>query len=212
VQAGCFICEHLANIQFHFISHYQYQLATNPDERARNAERGGLCAFHTWMYESISSPQGVCMGYALVPLHFAEQISKRINQDGNAVSELEELARDLFRELRHCLVCEVLEAAESDKVKELMESDQLLCNARICLPHLCRLASLDPRSKCSHALFEQISAKLRWLGEDMQQFALKQSGLRYRWTSSQERSAYTNALQVMVGARPLSYIKTVVEI
>lgn len=152
-QGGCFICDHLANIPFHFIRQYQYQLAADPEERARNAGRGGLCAFHTWMYEAISSPQGVCMGYALVPLHFAEQIGACIAQDGNApVEALRDLARNLLRELGQCVVCDVIEAAESDKMKEVIKNYNSVHSCRVCLPHLSRIALFDPPSKPSHTL------------------------------------------------------------
>jgi hypothetical protein len=70
----CALCEHLTTLIFPFMREYPYRLLKDPAERNRNAERGGMCPFHTWMYESTSSPQGICAGYAPVLLHLADRL------------------------------------------------------------------------------------------------------------------------------------------
>ena len=45
---------------FRFLSKYQYDLTINPETQHEHARRGGFCSLHTWQYENISSPYGVC--------------------------------------------------------------------------------------------------------------------------------------------------------
>jgi hypothetical protein len=211
-KAVCTLCERLVDVQFHFVRQYQYKLAVDPLERSNNAERGGLCAFHTWLYESVSSPQGVCAGYSLVPLHWAEVVEELLNHSTRTREGLDEIARTLLSDSRQCLACELLRSAEADKLDEITENAEKLARATLCLPHLCSTLSRENTVSVAPLLLEEMALTLRRFSEDMQQFALKQSGLRYGWTSAGERAAHINALRAVVGARPLSYIKAVVEI
>ena len=70
----CLICEHLTEVTFEFMRHYQYRLLTDPKERSDNAARGGMCSFHTWMYESFGSPQGICAGYGVVLIAASQKV------------------------------------------------------------------------------------------------------------------------------------------
>lgn len=211
-KAICGLCEHLVDVQFHFVRQYQYKLSVDPLERTNNATRGGLCAFHTWLYESVSSPQGVCAGYSLVPLHWAATIEELQNHSDRKREQFEEIARTLLSGSRQCLACELLSSAEADKLDEITANTEKLAGATLCLPHLCHALSRENTVSAAPLLLEEMASTLRRLGEDMQQFALKKSGLRYGLTSAGERASYLNALRAIVGARPLSYIKMIVEI
>jgi hypothetical protein len=46
----------------------QYELSTSDAQQIGHAEQGGFCGLHTWQYEAISSPQGVCSAYPPVLL------------------------------------------------------------------------------------------------------------------------------------------------
>jgi hypothetical protein len=207
------VCDHLSDIQFHFVRQYQYELVIDPDERARNAGRGGLCAFHTWLYKSISSPQGVCSGYSPVPLNLSATIEDLLNESAEPTpEELEKIVRKILSLVHDCLACELLNSAESKRLEEITANAEQLGKTPLCMPHLCAAILRNTQVSFASSLLEELATTLRRPGEDMQQFALKQSGLRYNWTSTGERAAHMNALRTIVGARPLSYIKTVVEI
>jgi hypothetical protein len=208
----CALCEHLTNVTFHFMRQYQYQLLTDPAERMRNAERGGMCPFHTWMYESMSSPQGVCGGYALVLLHLSDKLDGLINKIGQIPDEVERAIRDLANRSDHCIACDVLRSAQAEKLSEILASTQRLQLSRLCLPHLCTALLNNLQIPGSLTAIDELATALRRLGEDMEQLALKQSGLRYGWTSSGERAAHMNGLMTVVGARSLSFIQEIVEI
>jgi hypothetical protein len=211
-RAQCPVCDYLTDVQLHFIRQYQYQLLIDPLERARNAERGGFCAFHTWLYESVSSPQGVCGGYADVPLRLAEDIEDLLQRIEPQPEQFQQAIQDLLGRSRQCPACEVLRSTESQKLSELIAQSEYREKSSICLPHLYCAVLRNGDAQTTANLLHELASALHRLGEDMQQFALKQSGLRYRWTSAGERAAPLNALRIMVGARPLSYIKTIVEI
>jgi hypothetical protein len=211
-KAQCLLCDYLTDVQLHFIGQYQYQLLMDPLERARNAERGGLCAFHTWLYESVSSPQGVCGGYSDVPLRLAEDVEDLLKRTEQQPEQLQQAMQDLLGRSRQCLACEILRSAESQKLSEITAQSEQREKSNLCLPHLYCAVLQDGGAQITSNLLHELVSTLRRLGEDMQQFALKQSGLRYSWTSAGERAAHRNALRAMVGARPLSYIKTIVEI
>jgi Dynamin family len=60
----CEICAHVGRRLFDFLTTFQYDIIFNAESQQRVAERGGLCSFHTWQYQSIASPHGTCVGYA----------------------------------------------------------------------------------------------------------------------------------------------------
>jgi hypothetical protein len=62
-RTGCWICGAVLDAIFGFLSKYQYELTINPDTQREHADRGGFCPLHTWQYENLSSPYGVCTAY-----------------------------------------------------------------------------------------------------------------------------------------------------
>jgi len=60
---SCEICAYVAEKLWEFLGQYQYDLIVRPDEQQAFANRGGFCPFHTWEYETIASPYGICNGY-----------------------------------------------------------------------------------------------------------------------------------------------------
>ncbi|MGH9623297.1 MAG: dynamin family protein [Bryobacteraceae bacterium] len=208
----CAVCEHLTTVIFQFMRAYPYRLLTDPEERNRNAERGGLCPFHTWMYESISSPQGICAGYARVLLHIADELDGFTEIVADIPAEIERRLRELAKRSDLCIACQVIDAAYTEKLQEIAATPERLQASTLCLPHLCVALLRDGQISDNLPAIDDLADRLRRMGEDMQQFALKRSGLRYGWTSSAEKAAYANGLMMVAAARPISYVKQVVEI
>ena len=70
----CIICAHALEQAFDFLRKFQYEITVIPERRRQLAERGGLCTFHTWIYEQIASPQATCVGYADVLDEWASRL------------------------------------------------------------------------------------------------------------------------------------------
>jgi hypothetical protein len=126
--------------------------------------------------------------------------------------ELERVLRDLLNTWDGCIACRVIDTAYAEKVGEIAASPERLEASTLCLPHLCGVLLHRAKTPDGMKAMGELANRLRRLGEDMQQFALKQSGLRYGWTSSAEKAAYANGLMMVASARPISYIKQIVEI
>ena len=62
----CEVCASISSALWEFERRFQYEIVVSREARRDLAERGGLCSFHTWQYESIASPQGICEGYSAV--------------------------------------------------------------------------------------------------------------------------------------------------
>src|SRR5581483_4630225 len=59
----CAICRNVLHDVLDFLRQYQYDLSTNSETQEKHAETGGFCPQHTWHYEQLASPRGVCTAY-----------------------------------------------------------------------------------------------------------------------------------------------------
>lgn len=63
---GCPACQYIVKATFDFFAHYQYKLSIQKDMQEQLAEYGGVCPFHTWQLNGISSAYGFSLGYMSV--------------------------------------------------------------------------------------------------------------------------------------------------
>ena len=82
-KTGCQICGSILEAMFRFLSKYQYQLTVNPEIQQEHARRGGFCTLHTWQYESISSPYGVCVAYPELAHRLAAELKEFTGPDSS---------------------------------------------------------------------------------------------------------------------------------
>ncbi|MGH6681021.1 MAG: hypothetical protein ACREDL_19325, partial [Bradyrhizobium sp.] len=162
----CAVCEHLTTVIVQFMRAYPYRLMTDPEERNRNAERGGLCSFHTWMYESISSPQGICAGYAPVLLHIADELEGLTEIVADIPAEIERRLRELADRSDLCIACQVIDAAYKEKIEEIAASPERLQASTLCLPHLCGALLRDGEISDNLPAMDDLADRLRRMGED----------------------------------------------
>ena len=59
----CEMCRAVMGKTMRFLARYQYDLSTRPGTQEQHAKDGGFCPLHTWHYEQIASPRGVCTAY-----------------------------------------------------------------------------------------------------------------------------------------------------
>lgn len=205
----CEICERMHQASAEFLRVYQYQLVTDPKIRQEHAETGGFCSLHTWQYESIASPQGICTGYP--PL--LRLLSLQIIQKAKTLQTAGHLASQLLLPGQQCPLCRVSENAHQQAVVELSSLDQSMWSASrpsaLCFPHLrdVALRMADPAS--ASRLLRRAAALLQHVSEDMQRYAMKWDGIKRYLISEEERAAYIRALFLIAGKRSLAMSRSV---
>jgi len=204
-KTACNICVFVHEAIFHFLSKYQYDLATVPEVQHAHARRGGFCPLHTWQYESIASPHGISVAYPSLVRYIAEDLRAAAedpgaftgNNDGSPLHQ------------RSCPACEVHRKAESEAIShtvsaihQAMESNGLMLAC--CMPHLVMVARTLGANHATQRLLRAHAELLERVAEDMQRYALKHEALRRHLASDEERSAAYLGLLLLAGYRSLS--------
>jgi small GTP-binding protein len=207
-KTGCRICGAILEGVFRFLSKHQYALAINPETQRDHARRGGFCPLHTWQYEGIASPQGVCEAYPRLTHRIAEELNNaamRMGQQGDSIENLP----GLLPTTKICLVCQAREEAQRRGVEDAVTAARhaLEQNPHVptcCLPHLLLvIGSLGP-GQAAQKLLEAHARLLERTSEDLQRYALKHDALRRYLTSEEERRASQLALLLLAGHRNVS--------
>ncbi len=82
----------------------------------------------------------------------------------------------------------------------------------ICLPHLRLFLGRSTNESLSHFLIDYEADLLQRIAEDMQRCAIRHEGLRRSLTSAEERNAYLQGLQMLVGHKAVNSVMVVREI
>lgn len=207
----CFVCRKVSDASLDFFRRFQYEVTKNPRLQAELKSNSGFCPFHTWMYESVGSPQGIAQGYAMVLENVADGLEDTLHKESS--SHFTACIRDLLPTSERCKACRVVNVAESLALDEIVSAgppDALHRN--ICLIHLSALTTRLGGSQLAKSCVEREAVRIRALAQDMRQFALKHNALRHYLSTEGERDAYVHGLMQIVGARQLSYIRQVKEI
>jgi small GTP-binding protein len=209
-RAGCSVCASILAAIFGFLSRYQYQLTTDSAAQHDHAERGGFCPLHTWQYENVASPYGVCASYPELAHRMASELQRLARdflQQNGATSDT---LRGLLSTARTCSVCEVRIAAEKRAVDEISilatratpSKEEKV--AMLCLPHLVMVADGLGTGEAAQRLLQAHSVLLERTAEDLQRYAVKYDGLRRYLTSEEERQAAQLALLLLAGHRSVN--------
>lgn len=207
-KTGCRICGEILESIFRFLSKYQYDLTIQPEMQQDHARRGGFCTLHTWQYEGISSPQGVCEAYPRLTHSIAEELARFagcVSQQGESIETL----RSLLSTSRTCRVCQERIDAERRAVAKAADAvrraaDQERHVPACCLPHLVAvIESLGPGTGAQN-LLQAHAHLMERTSEDLQRYALKHDALRRDLTSEEERRASQLALLLLAGHRNVS--------
>ena len=206
----CEICGHVTERCFEFLRHFQYDITVNPDRRRQLAERGGLCSFHTWLYEQVASPQGTSMGYAALIERWASTLSALAAPRVAASFGAPGPNRLHIPDSIVCLLCDARTAAEGAAVTAVAgrlrhhPDEAVAALSELCLPHLRLLVAALGDLPVTRNLLARQAAMLRRLAEDMQRYALKHDGLRRHLASDEETKAAERALMILAGHRTLN--------
>jgi small GTP-binding protein len=208
-RCGCKVCGAVLDAIFQFLSKYQYELTINPDVQKEHALRGGFCPLHTWQYENLSSPYGVCTSYP----QLAHRVASEIERFAMSTQENSHPFRDLkslLAKVQTCKVCEVRIEAENKAVhlaavaaQHLSASSGTVLGA-CCLPHLVSVAAVLGPGEPARILLHAHAYLLERTAEDLQRYALRHDALRRYLTSEEERRASQLALLLLAGHRSIN--------
>ncbi len=207
----CEVCPAVWQAQFKFLSKYQYELSARPKIQEEHAANGGFCPLHTWHYEQITSPRGVCTAYPSLLNQVAAQLRSC------AANGCEGLDRFSTLLAPRCPVCKIRRESEdriigsilSRVVGRKLEESSL---SALCLPHLQLMLERTEIAAVRQYLLLREAALLERIAEDMQRYAIKHDALRRGLTSREEQNAPFQALQILVGHRNVNAVFTVRDI
>lgn len=196
LRRSCPICQEAAGTGANFLAKYQYEISYELKAQRRHAANRGFCSFHTWQYEQLASPRGVCSAYPPL-IQFISRGLMQATSAGEVISAVEAVqpARD------HCPACQVQRETVHAALQRLTESAQEF-DGIVCLPHLRLLVPLVD-SNTARALVMRHAQLLQRIGEDMHRFAMKQDGLRRDLITEEERQSYRQSLALIAGDRRL---------
>jgi len=208
-RAGCWICGRILEAVFHFLSKHQYQLTIDRKVQQEHAKRGGFCSLHTWQYENISSPYGVCASYPALAHRVALELQDFASNMNGPISPFERINR-LAASQSDCQVCQVRIEAEQNAVNDTAARVREITSSlagkvpACCLVHLAMTSGILGKSPATQLLVGAHSQFLERLGEDAQRYALRHDALRRYLTSEEERRASQLLLLMLAGHRNVS--------
>ena len=207
--ARCKICRDVEAALFEFMSHRQYELSVSEKDQISHAEQGGFCGLHTWQYEAISSPQGICSAYPPVLTTLGRRL-RLLAESTASVSALTEGVLEVIPNsgtCRACLLISVVERRAATKVlKALTEDDMNTSTALppLCLRHLYSVLRSKPTLEIARRLIEEQAKVVDRFSEDMQRYSIKHEALRRELHTELEQQVYEVALARLVGARNIA--------
>jgi hypothetical protein len=195
----CCVCERITSEMFDFFSKRQYELAMNETQQRAHAANGGFCSLHTWQYEHIASPHGVCLAYAPLLAAVARHL-RSIASSGSTLKSMRDRVDDLYPSSSRCPACQRLAEAEKAAVEEFRSAP---AGAGWCLLHLGAVLDKGTDGELARNLILEQASALDRISEDMQTYALKHDAVRRELATDEEWLAYLSGLSLLAGAKKL---------
>jgi len=195
----CTICDGITDAVFGFLARMQYALSHNHQDQQEHALRGGFCAIHTWQYERLASPQGICTAYPGVLRALARQLHARAEtQVGNAVP---------VPGPDHCAACLVALRTEDEGVQSvasMVVAEALPADAPLpdlCLAHLRQVVERIADGRAAARLLSHAASTLDQLADRMERFNRKREGALRVPITEEDWATPRRALALLVGHR-----------
>jgi hypothetical protein len=199
---SCPICVRIERALFDFMARYQYELSTEESEQRRHALRSGFCPLHTWQFEAVASPQGICSGYPVLLTLLAKKL-RLLAGDSTSVLSIANGVRSLLPKETLCPACQlaarVEQGAARDIARQLPKDDQAA--AGLCTFHLRAILLADPGLVHAKRLLLAQALAFESLAEDMQNYVLKHEAVRRHLSTNAERRAALAGLTRLAGRR-----------
>jgi Dynamin family len=200
---SCVICGKLETAQTDYLIRRQFLLATSEADQGRHAETGGFCPLHTWQYAHLSSPVGISAGNARLASQLAGAL-READAGSTSARELADRVADLDQ-TGACPACAVLARAEQEAAGELAAHASVTSTPpRLCLSHLVLVLEMNPALPAGQAMTRALAEALARASENMRAYALKREALRRGLITTDEGSAYSDALRLLAGQPALA--------
>jgi hypothetical protein len=193
----CAVCEQVTEGVFRYLAQAQYDLSYDPGAQQEHARRGGFCALHTWQYERLASPQGICTAYPVLLRRLAAQLL--------AAGEPHHLAAEWFPDGERCTACGVAACKEEGMLAQIRSSvaqwntEEAAQAPALCLAHLLRLAECVPEQWRVRALFRSAARALERVACSMDQYTGKRKTPLTAQFTPEELAAPRLAVNLLAG-------------
>jgi small GTP-binding protein len=201
----CSICSRLERTLWDFMARTQYELTVDESHQRQHALRLGFCPLHTWHYETVSSPQGVCAAYPEVLTRFADRL-RSLAEEPESIQSINEQLRSLLPSPSSCPACRVLASDERALAEELARKiceDDAECPP-LCAYHLHRVVAANPDTDAVRRLLLDEARAFDELAREMQNYALKHTAVRHDLTTRAESQAAFAGLLRLAGSQRLA--------
>ncbi len=201
----CAICSRLERSLWDFMARAQYELSVSEKRQQQHATRSGFCALHTWQYETISSPQGVCAAYPAVLTQFAERL-RTVAEDSGSVVAMDKHLRAMLPAPTSCEACDVLISEERTAARQIARD--ICSNRRECPPlcayHLHSVLAAGPDNEAARQMLLDHAQAFERLAEEMEKFVLKHTAVRHHLTTRTENQAALAGLSRLAGSQRIA--------
>jgi GTP-binding protein EngB required for normal cell division len=198
---GCPMCHHLGETALRFFAHWQFALASDEVAQRQFVAESGFCPLHTWQLASVSSPQGLSLGFPKLVERLADRLGHLATAPETAMRALQVLVPGP----RECRVCQLLRQAEQPYVPQLLAfleheaGRQAYSRSQgLCLRHLGLLTAAAPRD-LGEFLVTHAMRRFEEMAEDMRAYALKRDAIRRELSNRNEEDAHLLAIIHIVG-------------
>ncbi len=203
---SCPICGEVVTRIFDFLCQYQYRLSTSREAYSAHSADGGFCAMHTWQYEKIASPHGVCIAYA----EFLETVAHRLRSVAGEAESVADLSQGIARLAilsPKCKACQVQASAEEEALSTWLSKvsepgkDGTQELPLLCFLHLPVFLERIMDVELARRLTERQAEICERVSENMQRSALKHEARRRALLSDEEKRAPLQGLMILAGHR-----------
>lgn len=201
----CVICSRLERALWDFMAHAQYELTFGRVRQEQHAIRSGFCPLHTWQYETVSSPQGVCAAYPEVLMRFARRL-RSLAEDGRSIESIESAFRSMLPNQSSCEACALLAAEEraaGGRLAREIAKPGGECPP-LCSYHLHAVLAANPDLDAAKKLLLEEARAFEELAEEMRNYALKHSAVRHHLVTTAESQASVAGLARLAGSRRIA--------
>lgn len=203
----CFACERIAAELYDFFRKRQYELSVNEAEQRVHAANGGFCLLHTWQYEHIASPQGICLAYAPLLAATARHL-RLIAASALSPQSMMDRILDLCPSGDRCPACRRMLEAEKAAVEQFRQMSRNRDDeeeaAGLCVRHLGAVLNRETDIETAKNMVFEQAKTLERISEDMQTYSLKRDATRADLISDEEWKVHLLGLSLLVGHRRLS--------
>ncbi|MDR7507129.1 MAG: DUF6062 family protein [Armatimonadota bacterium] len=208
-EGGCPVCRVSSASVRRYLWGFLYEQVNDPGVRDALLRSRGFCRHHAWMLTQFYDTLGVSIVYH----HLVQELARDLRAVAEGVRRLRGSGPvpRLPSPTQPCPACRVARQAEHnalEAVVQRLDDEQVRArlgtDAPLCLPHLRAAWDLAPDARARQLLAALQVAALEVLGRQLEEFIRKQDyRFRHEGLSAGEGTAWTRAIEVLVGRDPL---------